>query len=381
MKRTRSLRNGADAMPPAPLKLPGTHRVKKSLAGGRVAFYWYRTRGGDLLMKFAGDTLGSALTAEREGATALALAYGTSSAKPEAAKATVRGLIVRYRSAPNGFVPLASKTKVNWRRSLDIIEAKFGDLPLKALGAKGVKSAMIAWRDSFSDTPRQADIHMTVLKRLLSWAVKNEEIDINPVKGVEGLYRSNRADLIIEPGELVAILENATTDACRAIRFAAATGLRREDVCKVQWQHVHGNHIKFATGKSRGRKTVVVPLFGDASAIVEEARKQRDQVLANGEVPSAFVLLTGRKTSWKPDSLTQAFIRAADAAGVKGRTLNDLRGTAITRFAAAGLTNEQIADIVGWELTKVSNIRKHYVDSANVARALIEQLERAEKTG
>lgn len=368
-------------MQPAPLKLPGTHRVRKSLAGGRVAFYWYRTRGGDLLMKFDGDTLAEARAAEIAGVTALALAFGTPPQRPHAGSATVRGLIIRYKAAPDGFLPLADKTKQNWRRSLDLIDAKFGDLPFKALGSKGAGKAMIAWRNSFKDTPRQADVHMTVLKRLLSWGVENFEIDSNPVEGVSGIYSSNRAALIVENDALEAILAKATPQARLAIRFAAATGVRREDICDIEWSFVRGNHILFATNKSRGRKTVVVPLLGDAKTVVEELSQQRETTISEGRVPSKFMFLTGSKSPWKPDSLTQAFSRAAAAAGVTGRSFNDLRGTAITRFAIAGFSNEQIADIVGWELSRVSNIRKHYVDATNVANGLIDRLERSERTG
>lgn len=61
--------------------------------------------------------------------------------------------------------------------------------------------------------------------------------------------------------------------------------------------------------------------------------------------------------------------------------VNDLRGTAITRFVLAGWSDEQVADVVGWELTRVRNIRKHYVDASRVALGLVSQLENAEKTG
>lgn len=332
-------------------------------------------------MKFEGRTLSEALASEKAGAADLALAYGTQVQRPVASSGTISGLIVRYKMAPDGFVRIAPKTKVNWRRSLDLIDAKFGDLPLKALGAKGVKKVMIGWRNGFKDTPRQADVHMTVLKRLLSWAVENEEIDTNPVKGVPGLYSGHRAELVVGQAALEAILSKATPEARLAIRFAAATGIRREDICKIRWSYLDGDFVQFATGKSRGKTTVTVPLLGDAAAVVAEVWKEREKLLAQGVIPSAFMFVTPRKTPWKPDSLTQAFARAAQAAGVEGRTLNDLRGTAITRFAAAGFSNENIAGIVGWELTRVENIKRHYVDPSNVARKLMDQLERAEKTG
>ncbi|MES3026849.1 MAG: hypothetical protein V4820_03210 [Pseudomonadota bacterium] len=100
----------------------------------------------------------------------------------------------------------------------------------------------------------------------------------------------------------------------------------------------------------------------------------------DGRVPSPYVLLTHLGTPWKPDSVTQAFVDGAKAAGVD-RHLNDLRGTAITRFVLAGWNDEEVADVVGWELARVRNIRKHYVDAARIVMGLVSQLENAEKTG
>lgn len=367
-------------MKPAPLKLPGTHRVRKQLADGRVAFYWYRFRGGDLLMKFEGANLKAALAAEASGAAALAAAYGKQPSRPEVVGLTVAALITRYKLAPTGFERLAPKTKANWRKSLDLIHEKFGRMPLQALGAKGAKKLFVAWRDGFQHTPRQADNHMTVLKRLFSWAVEVGEIEKSPVEGVPGIYRNDRASLIVEAHELAAILAKVTPVAARAIGLAAALGLRREDIISIKWADVHKNFIRFETGKSRGKKRVVVPLLGDAATIIEEARQHRKEIIAKGRVPPANVLLTQKGTAWRPDSLTQSFARAAATLGID-RTLNDLRGTAITRFAVAGFTNEQIADIVGWEVNRVSNIRKHYVDPSIVSEKLIDQLEWSHRTG
>ena len=363
------------------IRLPGTHRVVTKLSGGRVGIYWYRHRGGELMMRFQGDDRAQALAAETAGATALAAAYAEPRSRAEATGATVQSLVTRYKSAPDGLERLAPKTKVDWRRSLDAIISHFGPLPLKALSNRRMKKALVEWRNGFKSTPRQADYHMTVLKRVFSWGVQNGELDANPAEGIAGIYKSNRADKIVQAEQLAAILDKVTPEARLVIRFAAATGLRREDITKIQWSFVQPEFIRFATGKSGGSKTVIVPLFGDAAAVIRAASESREQLLAAGTVPSAFVFVTDRNSRWKPDSLTQAFKRAAAMVGVEERSFNDLRGTAITRFAIAGYTNEQIADIVGWEVERVSNIRKHYVDAATVTTALAHKMAAFEASG
>ncbi|MDP1632508.1 MAG: tyrosine-type recombinase/integrase [Caulobacter sp.] len=362
------------------LNLPGTHRVLKRLAGGRIAIYRYRYRGGPLLMRFEGETLGAALRAERAGATSLAASYAEAARLPEKATTTLADIVANYKQAPDGLPKLAPSTQAHWRRSLDRIVVDLGTLPAKALASDAVKRVFLDWRNGFAKTPRQADYNMQVIKRVLSWAVENAVIKSNHAAGIRGLYRSDRADMIVEPDELRAILERTTPYAALAIRLAAATGMRREDLTKLQWRHVKEGYIQFETGKSRGRKTVLVPLFEDARLVLDILRGEREAKLSQGKVPSAFVLLSERGTPWVPNSLTQAFGRAAKELGIE-RDFNDLRGTAITRFYVNGLSDEMVADIVGWEIGKVRNIRKHYVDPSRVALGIIKQVEGAAKTG
>lgn len=371
---------GGVSVKPAGIKLPKAHRVTKRLANGWVAIYWYRCRGGPLLMKFSGESLGAALRAEAIGAADLAAAYAVPAILSVPAVGTIRTLMTKFKVAPDGLEKTAESTKRHWRRSLDAIDRKFGDLPLKSLAARGVKAEFIEWRNSRKETPRQADYDLTVLKRLLSWAKENDLLDANPAAGIKSIYRSNRADMVVEPHELDAILALVTSRGGLAIRLAASTGLRREDLVNVKWDHVKGNHITFATGKSRGRKTVLVPLYGDGKAVIDELRSERDQLVSDGRVPSTYVLTTEFKKRWKPDSLTQAFGRAAKKLGI-GKRLNDLRGTAITRFVLAEVSEEEIADIVGWELARVRNIRKHYVDANRIAQGVATKLENAAAAG
>ena len=243
-----------------------------------------------------------------------------------------------------------------------------------------MRKALIDWRDGYASTPRTADYHMTVLKRVLSWAVYEDLVDVNPAEGIKSIHRSTRAALIVPDRDLDRLLPLLTEHARRLVRFAAETGLRREDIVNLKWEHVHEDYVAFATGKSRGRKTVLVPLVAGARTAIQEARAEREAIIASGYVPPPNVFLTPARKRWKPDSVTNAFRRAALNVGLN-RSFNDLRGTAITRFVIAGITDEQIADIVGWEVSRVRDIRKHYVDPATIAMGIAAKLEEARKTG
>lgn len=357
--------------------LPKAHRVEKALAGGRHAIYWYSSRGGPLLKRFEGASRAAAREAERAGAADLAAAYALRRARPEPERFTLRDLVSAYRAAPDGFLRLNGSTRSEWLRWLDEITQQFGSISVTSLKAKHARAAFLKWRDGRAATPRAADYGMQVLKRLLSWGMERQLVEANPVEGIRGIYRANRAEVIIEDHELQAILAHATENARLAIRLAAATGLRRGDLVRLTWSHLTENAIVMTTGKSNGARRVIVPLLADARAVIQELRQDRDAMISGGKVPSAFVLTTKHGGAWTADAVTQAFIRAAAKAGVE-KHLHDLRGTAVTRLVIAGVSDDQVADIMGWEPDRVRRIKRHYVDRDRIALDVIDRLEGAQ---
>lgn len=359
--------------------IPGMHRVTKRLSGHRFAIYIYAYRGGPLLMRFGGANLKAAMAAERAGAHDLVRAHASLKV-PQRTGATLRDLVQLFREVPEGLRALAPSTAREWSRWLDRIVVDLGDFPLRAISGKGVKRDFIEWRDRFASTPRQADYGIQVLRRVLSVGVEREVIEANPAEGIKQLYRSSRADVVLTNEELAAVLARVTPRARYAIRLAAATGLRRGDLVALRWDQVHANRIELDTGKSRGRTSVIAPLAGDGAAVIEELRRERERQIADGSVPSAFVLITERGTAWRGPSLTQAFIRGAKEAGVS-KALHDLRGTAATRYILGGFSPQEVASFIGWERSRVDQIIRRYVDPDRIARDAIERLEPKRVTG
>jgi hypothetical protein len=55
--------------------------------------------------------------------------------------------------------------------------------------------------------------------------------------------------------------------------------------------------------------------------------------------------------------------------------LHDIfRGTFVTRLCRAGITDQEIADIVAWSPQNVSRVRRMYIDDAAVVVALSERI-------
>ena len=332
-------------------------------------------------MSFKGASPQEAQAKERAGQQALIAAYASArSLGAEKNAKTLRDLICLYRQSPSGLLRLAPTTRRQWTRWLDRIDQHFGTVGLKQMEGLPATRALIQWRDEFSAHPRAADYAIQVFRRLLGFGCSQGLLERNAATGIETIYRVNRAEVIIEPDELAAILQNASPQAALAIRFASETAMRRGDLVDLKWSDIRADRVDRRTNKSRGRTTLVCPLSGEAQRVLDELRAQRQARVDRGETVSHFVFVTARGTPWTPDALSQAFTKAARKAGVD-KHLHDLRGTAITQMKLQGLSNSQIALFAGWELKHVEKIIGRYVDEARLANEAIDRLEASRATG
>ena len=361
------------------LKLPGAHRNVRSRSTG-VVIYWQAWRGGPSIGQFRGDTLAEAERLESAAARKIAEAYART-LRPDTPKDLIVGLVVAYKGAPDGYQKLAPSTQGHWAPWLDIIREYFGTLPVSALKAKGMRREIIKWRNQYAATPRKADFGVQVLRRVLSWAVDNELADANPALGIGELYVSDRSAQIVEPAEMAAILALVSPPMARWIRMAAATGLRRGDLQRLQWSHLTDTSIELATAKSRGRKRIIVPLLPEAKAVIAECRdaeRLRAQIVTEaGRTPVVplHVMTTAQGKPWSKDGPTGMWVKACKLAQPRiEKHLHDLRGNFATLLMGHGISDEQIADILGWQCENVVAIRRRYVDRDRIARGIADRL-------
>lgn len=361
------------------VKLPGAHRNLRR-RGGRVISYWQAWRGGPAIGKFQAATEAELIKLEADAAGQLAEAYAAA-CRPDVPQGVLATLIAAYKAAPDGFAKLGPSTRAEWARWIDVITDRFGTLPIAALKAKGTKRLFIAWRNEFAATPRKADYGIQVLRRILSWSVANELAEANPAEGIPELYSNDRSAEIVEPQELAAVLAEVTPPASRFIRLAVASGLRRGDLRKLQWSHVNATSIEMPTGKSGGRKRIIVPLLPEARTVLEECREaqrahaERARAKGQPERLPTYVLTTAHGKQWSKDGPTGAWVKAAAQRGVD-KHLHDLRGNFATLLMANGLSDEQIADMMGWESQDVAKIRRRYVDRDRVALLIADRISR-----
>ncbi|TPK63436.1 MULTISPECIES: site-specific integrase [unclassified Mesorhizobium] len=282
-----------------------------------------------------------------------------------------RSLVTQYKASAD-YKKLAESTRRNWGPWLDRIAGHFGELRIAQFDRpEKIRPIIRRWRAAYAETPRSADYGMQVLSRVLSYAVDPlGKIGSNPCEGVKQLYSGSRSEIIWTDSDVGHLKKTCSAEIAHAVDLAACTGLRVGDLIRLSWSHVDEDAITITTGKSRHQREAIIPLY----------QELRD---ALGRIPkrSPVILTSSKKRPWTVNGLASSFSDAKKIAWPKGVDLHfhDLRGTAATKFYTAGLTEREIAEIMGWEEDHVSRIIRRYVSRGAAIKERIRKLDQAKK--
>lgn len=365
------------ASPSIPLILPGVHRVRWESSAG-ITEYWYAWRGGPRILTAKGS---SDAQVAREVARLMPAAIEQYNAErqPAGDHKFLFGLITRYLAAM-AETDLADRTKRDRRQHLEFARKHLGHMELKALESRRARTVLIDWRDGFSATPKTADDRLGAVSTVLQWAADRGEISRNPVADFPRLYKANRADVIWEVQHQAILLRHAAPEFAYAFRLAALTGLRESDLIALPRTALGPDAIVWQTGKSRGRRTIVIPITPALKTLLDEIPT----------CDSVTVLNSARGRPWKVSGIAAALRRARidaleeaqkiggpDAlSGIEGLRWHDLRGTAATNFLLAGLEMADVALILGWKPDKVKEIAARYISGQAMGLAMVKRLGR-----
>lgn len=315
----------------AMLPIKGIHIVRSK--GREYAYAW---RGGPRLMSEPGtDAFVQELAELRRG-------------RIDGDKTKLRFLITSYK-ASDDWKGLADKSRANWTPFLTKIDARFGSMSILAFDRPLIRVPIRKWRDEMKHTPRQADMALQVLSRILSFGVAEGRLQNNACSGIPRIYKSNRADIIWTADDIAAIDATASREVMLAVRLGALTGLRKSDLLNLNWNHIKENSIEISTGKSRNRKTTLIPLYRELRQFLGEIPVRSTRILTNQK---GHPWKTGFNASYRPYKLK---------AGLDHLHFHDLRGTAATRMYLAGMTIREIAYIFTWSEDQVEKLINVYV--------------------
>lgn len=345
-------------------KLP---RFVKAKSGHVYVYAW---RGGPRVATFEP---GQTPTLSREIRIRIAEAWDEANTQSEN---TLDGLIRDWRRSPQ-YKALAPNTRATWEVPLARIADKWGKFGLELWNDPRMVGKVVAWRDGMADTPRAADIGITVLSRVLEWGRLRARVKINVATGVPNLYHgADRSEIIWTPDDEDAFCRSALMMdrplILDALDLASWTGFRLADLAAVTFAECGQEAIiRRAAKKSRGRRRrAAVPILEPLRTLIDDLRTRPR---AHG-VDTLLVNSLGKP--WSSEALGKRFAEVRDHAGIKHlgehdepdrpKHLHDVRGTYVTHLCRAGLTDDEVASIVAWSPQNVARIRRVYVDDAAV---------------
>lgn len=193
-------------------------------------------------------------------------------------------------------------------------------------------------------------------------AVKWGVLAANPAAAANPPTVVRRPIVPPDPGEVARLLDAADGDLFVALALAATTGMRRGEVCGLQWGDVNllgalvtvrrsvaytpAAGLVVKTTKTGRERTValgpaVVGILSDWYATCAAAQ--------GGEAPSGYVLSLAFDgvEPWRPDLFTHRFVRLRDKVGLPTVRLHDLRHYVATQLLVQGTDVRTVAGRLG----------------------------------
>ena len=201
------------------------------------------------------------------------------------------------------------------------------------------------------------------MARILSWALKRRLITTNPCAKGGKLYQGTRVDKIWDDEQVARFLKTAPPYLRLAMLLAINTGQRQGDLLRLPWSAYDGKTIKLRQKKTGAY--VPIPVADELKAALDAAPRQSPIMLTNSDGQAVERKRIPRRVG-----------QGNDAAGIRGLTFHDLRGTAVVTLARAGCNEVEIYSITGHKPSDVQAIlTAHYLPrDAEVAGNAIAKL-------
>ncbi len=248
------------------------------------------------------------------------------------------------------------KTRQGYDQNMAIIERVFGDVPAASMTRPALN---VFYNKMHKRTPWQANAALTMLRRLLFFAIERGLIVVNPASKMEMAGNPPRQEKW-EDADLAKFLPTAKArrpSIWLATILGAELGQREADILKLRRQDlvVRGFHVI----QNKGGAVVEVPC----------SARLRD---ALAEVPREPGFLIVSETTGRPYvkfNFTHVFAAIRAEAGLEGLRFQDLRRTCVVNLARAGCTPPEIAAVTGHKIDTVVDILETYLPRDGVMAA------------
>ena len=265
-------------------------------------------------------------------------------------------LICRYKASPE-FKRLKESTRSGYNIYLALLERAVAKTTVVGIDARWLYEV----RDAMADTPRAADMMLSVLSVLLNFSIARGWRSDNPARHVKKL-RGSKSYQPWPESAIERFRAGANPRMVWAVELAIYTGQRQGDVLAMQWRHIERGLISVAQKKTGER--LLIPIRGELATVLEAIPRVGTNIVHRED---------GR--SYTRSGFSSIFQREKRRLGLGGLQFHGLRHTAAVRLAEAGATDREMMAILGHRTAAMVTRYTRGAEQKMLAQAAIVKLE------
>ncbi|MDE8343245.1 MAG: tyrosine-type recombinase/integrase [Acidocella sp.] len=246
-----------------------------------------------------------------------------------------KALFEAFRLSPEYRDKITPESQRHYDRAFAPLIEKYGDKRVATMP----RAWVIARRDELAATPRKADHLVAMIRRLMNWAVDHEWRKDNPALRIGTLAQSVKHRAWTDH-EIATMTGPEAGIIAGPIIISLYTALRLGDVLSLTPSAYDGECIRITQSKTKRHKNaveLVIPAHPVLRQLLSKLNRSRPKIClrADGE-------------PWKIDHFKKVFAATRKRLGMAPDLhFHGLRGTAASRMAEGGASDQQIGAVTG----------------------------------
>ena len=272
---------------------------------------------------------------------------------------TFSALVDQFLASPD-FKKLAKSTKRDYTVHLQEIKATWGNLAVSQIRRRNA----LLMRDELADTPRTADIRMSVLSRLITYSLDYDYRETHPFLKIKRLANSQAYEPWTAEA-LTRILTKGQDRVVDAVMVFLYTGQRASDIVEMKRDYVPEGKIKVVQEKTG--KPLWIPIHKTLKRHLEKRK-----IAGTGPL---LVNLKGER--WTVRGLHRAILDDRISLALEDFVPHGLRKNAVCALLEAGCTVNEVSSITG----QTAQMVEHYTREVNQLKLAEEAIRKWEAAG
>jgi integrase len=262
----------------------------------------------------------------------------------------------------------AQKQKRTWKNDRSLIDTyiapQLGGIRVPDLTRAQVRDML---RPIAESTSHQANRCLEVIRRMFSWGIAEDKIDIaaNPAGGIGKIQAESKRTRTLREDEfpsLWAALEQEGKHLRAAVMLLLLTGQREMEVLHMSTTELDGTWWTIPAARSKNGIPHRVPLVPTARRIIAELTQDRPK--------GGFIFSRDGSSALTRNAIAKYWPGVLERAKIEGLRFHDLRRTAATQMASAGIDRLVISKILNHADSKVTATYERYAYDREKAEAL-----------